>query len=114
MCCSKKKSGLCYVEVKSVTLGFEGGLGSFPDAKSVRATKHLNELMKIKANGARAVLLFCVQHTGIERVSPAYDIDPIYSQRLGEAADAGVEVLAYRADISPEEIILRHAVPVVL
>jgi len=50
----------CFVEVKNLTLGQEDGLGLFPDAVTVRGTKHLRELMAVKAAGDRAVLFFCV------------------------------------------------------
>ena len=55
----------CYVEVKNVSLGFGSGLGLFPDAVTTRGQKHLQELVRVKQSGCRAVLLFCVQHTGI-------------------------------------------------
>ena len=103
-----------YVEVKSVTLEDEDGLGLFPDAISQRGSKHLRELMSMTAKGHRAVLLFCVQHTGIERIAPADNIDPIYGQTLREAADNGVEIIAYKAKVSPSEIAIEHAIPVIL
>ena len=102
----------CFVEVKSVTLGLGNGLGMFPDAVTARGSKHLRELIQVHQQGNRAVLLFCVQHTGIERVEPADDIDPVYAATLKDAVKSGVEVLAYRADISPEEIKLTRAIPV--
>lgn len=104
----------CFVEVKSVTLMEQSGQGLFPDAVSERGRKHLRELMDIARGGDRAVLLYCVQHTGIDWVEPADAIDPAYGQALREAAAAGVEILAYRADIRPEEarIELTRAVPV--
>ncbi len=104
----------CYVEVKSVTLAEEGGQGLFPDAVSERGRKHLRELMVMCALGHRAVLLYCVQHGGIDRVSPADEIDPLYGKVLREAAAAGVELIAYGADISPQEIVLRRSLPVIL
>jgi len=52
-----------------------------------------------------------VQHTGIQRVSPASDIDPVYANTLAKAIDAGVEVLAYGAKMSPNEIVLQRALP---
>ena len=66
----------CYLEVKSVTLAMGDGLGLFPDAVTSRGTKHLRELTEICEQGGRAVLFFCVQHTGIDRVAPADEIDP--------------------------------------
>ncbi|CAH0992257.1 Sugar fermentation stimulation protein A [Sinobacterium norvegicum] len=94
----------CYVEVKSVTLLRENGIGQFPDAVSDRGRKHLRELMAMVAEGYRAVLFYCVQHEGIEVVEPARDIDPSYCQTLLEAMAAGVEVIAYRASITPKAI----------
>ncbi len=104
----------CFVEVKSVTLMEAEGQGLFPDAVSARGSKHLRELADIARGGERAVLLFCVQHTGIEWVEPADAIDPAYGAALREAAAAGVEILAYRAEIRPSEasIALTRAVPV--
>lgn len=102
----------CYVEVKSVTLDLGDGLGVFPDAVSARGRKHLRELMAVRAEGRRAVLLFAVLHSGIERVAPADTIDPAYAATLREAMDAGVEVLAYGTEITPTTIRLATALPV--
>jgi len=104
----------CYVEVKSVTLEMSDGLGLFPDSVSARGAKHLRELMLMVEQGHRAVLVFCVQHTGIERVSPADDIDAIYGQLLREAISTGVEVLVYGATISREEIVLTRRLSLIL
>lgn len=104
----------CYVEIKSVTLYDDlsnDGLGMFPDAVSSRGTKHLRELMEMKALGHRAVLFFCVQHTGIARVTSADAIDQLYAETLREAVGKGVEVIAYGANITVEEIILARSLP---
>lgn len=104
----------CYVEVKNVTLMEADGEGFFPDAISQRGSKHLRELMTMVRQGQRAVLLFCVQHTGIKTVRPADHIDVLYGATLREAKAAGVEVIAYAADILPQQnhIALAHALPV--
>ena len=104
----------CYVEVKNVTLSLGAGLGVFPDAITTRGQKHLRELIEVKAQGQRAVLLFCVQHSGIDKVAPADHIDPDYGRLLRAAADAGVELFAYKAILSAGEIRLSHRIPVVL
>ena len=103
-------AGECYVEVKNVTLA-EGDRGLFPDAVSSRGAKHLRELQKLAESGVRAVLFYCVQHTGIETVEAAREIDPTYAAALDAAVATGVEVLAYRAEISANEIVLRKAIP---
>jgi len=107
----------CYVEVKNVSLGRGGGLGVFPDAVTTRGHKHLQELLQMCADGHRAVLFFCVQHTGIQWVEPADDIDPRYGELLRQAAAGGVEILAWGAAIDPEgesTIELDRNLPVVL
>jgi sugar fermentation stimulation protein A len=106
--------GACTVEVKSVTLCLEGGVGVFPDAVSERARKHLDELRALAVAGERAVIFFCVFHEGIERVQPAYDIDPAYCDALLNAIDAGVEAMAWGAAISPAGIVLARELPVEL
>lgn len=90
----------CFVEVKNVTLMESVGQGLFPDAVSERGTKHLRELIQMVRDGHRAVLLFCVQHTGIAWVEPADNIDPLYGKTLREAISVGVEVIAYSANIN--------------
>ena len=97
----ENSNGKCFVEVKNVTLMEAKGQGLFPDAVSERGTKHLRELMQMIRDGHRAVLLYCVQHTGIEWVEPADAIDPLYGKTLLEAIAAGVEVIAYKAEINP-------------
>lgn len=103
----------CYIEVKSVTLA-DRDYGYFPDAVTLRGQKHLRELISVAAAGKRAVLLFAVLHSAIGRFSPARHIDPKYAQLLNEAQKQGVEVLAYKAELSADNMTLRSALPVTL
>ncbi|WLS78220.1 DNA/RNA nuclease SfsA [Erwinia pyri] len=103
----------CYIEVKSVTL-LQQGIGYFPDAVTVRGQKHLRELAKIAENGERAVLFFAVLHTGIEDVSPARHIDARYAELLAQARQSGVEVLCYKAQLSPDGMTLKKPLVVKL
>ncbi len=102
----------CYVEVKSVTLCLESGIGAFPDAVSARATRHLRELQSVVENGQRAVIFFCVFHSGVARVRAAADIDPDYACALERAMAAGVEAMAWGTAISQHEIRLSTPLPV--
>ena len=90
------------------------GIGYFPDSISDRAAKHLRELELMARVGKRAVLLFCVQHTGVKEVRPADHIDTRYSELLRQVAAAGVELLAYKAKVSQAGFKLWRSVPVVL
>lgn len=106
----------CYIEVKNVSLGQADGQGLFPDAVTQRGQKHLQELMEMVRQGNRAVLCFCVQHSGIDRLSPADEIDPAYADLLRQASAAGVELIALRAsfDVQASEISLTEEIPVCL
>lgn len=103
----------CYLEVKNVTAAVDGGVALFPDAVSVRGTRHLRELSRVVESGARAALCFCVQRSDVGEVRPADQIDPRYGKALREAIASGVEVMAYRARVSPKEIRLAKPIPVV-
>lgn len=103
--CLEYASGVAFVEVKSVTLGFaDSAMAAFPDARTERGAKHLRELAALARSGVRAVQLYCVNLSGIEAVRAAEEIDPAYAAALRDAVQAGVEVLAYGVDISPQGI----------
>lgn len=97
--------GPAFVEVKSVTLGFDGSrVAAFPDAVTLRGAKHLRELAALARDGVRAVQLYCVNLSDIDAVRAAVEIDPGYAAALREAVAAGVEVLAYGVRLTPEEV----------
>lgn len=107
--------GSAWVEVKSVTLGFDDThVAAFPDAVTLRGAKHLRELACLARQGVRAVQLYCVNLSGIEAVRPAHEIDPVYAAALRDAVAAGVEVLAYGVTLTPEQMWVDRALPVLL
>jgi len=108
-------SGPAYVEVKSVTLGFDGtSIAAFPDAVTQRGGKHLRELAHLARDGIRAVQLYCVNLTGIDGVRPAEEIDAAYAAALREAVVSGVEVLAYGVRMTNEEVVVDRKLEVFL
>jgi len=98
------------VEVKSVTWN-RNGIGHFPDAPSARATKHIQGLMHCLTKRKRAILFFCVPHTGVSAVDLAKDIDPDFACVTVEAVEKGLEVYAFRWLLSPREFRLEKALP---
>lgn len=104
----------CVVEVKNATLDLGEGQAGFPDSVTARGLRHLDELLSVHQGGARAVLLFCVSRTGMRGLRAAEAIDPAYAQRLSEVGRAGVEVMAYACQISPERVQLTRPLPVEL
>ncbi|MEK9677579.1 MAG: DNA/RNA nuclease SfsA [Rhodospirillaceae bacterium] len=93
----------CYVEIKSVTMRRDK-VAEFPDAVTARGTKHLGELADQVKVGSRAVMFYLIQREDCETFTLADDIDPAYAEALTVARKAGVEVLAYKCSLTPEEI----------
>ncbi len=94
----------CWLEIKNCHLRRTGSLAEFPDCVAARSTKHLRELEAMVAEGDRAVALFVVQRTDCDAFSACHDLDPAFARGLDSAANAGVEVLVYGCDISPERV----------
>lgn len=94
----------CYVEVKNVHLSRRPGLAEFPDSVTARGAKHLDELAAVAAAGGRAVMLYLAQRADCRRLAIAADIDPAYARRLAAAREAGVEVVCYACNVTPEAI----------
>lgn len=101
----------CYVEVKNVTL-VENEVAYFPDAVSARGSRHLRELMHMVEAGQRAVILFCVQRGDCRELRPADAIDPVYGETLRQAIEAGVEAMAWQAQVTTAGIRLARALTV--
>lgn len=101
-----------YVEVKSVTLSRRPGLAEFPDSVTARGTKHLAELVRMVADGHRAVMLYLVQRTDCDRLTVAGDIDPAYAAAFDAARAAGVDVICHGTHISPQGVALGPALTV--
>jgi sugar fermentation stimulation protein A len=100
-----------YVEVKNVHLRRDGALAEFPDCVAARSSKHLRELSAEVAKGNRAVQLFVIQRTDCESFRACADLDPTYAAGLDAAADAGVEVLVYACDLTPEAVTIARRIP---
>ncbi|MEP0941620.1 MAG: DNA/RNA nuclease SfsA [Rhizobiaceae bacterium] len=104
----------CYVEIKNVHLVRQPGLHEFPDCKTARGAKHLDEMANMVAQGARAVMLYVIQREDGDAFALANDMDPHYAQAFENALAIGVEALAIRCKVSPEEIIACDPVPVIV
>jgi sugar fermentation stimulation protein A len=103
----------CYLEVKNVHLMRQPRLAEFPDCVTVRGAKHLDELARMVAAGARAVLLFVIQIPSADRFTIARDIDPAYAAAFGRAREIGVEMLAWRCTVNVDGIEIAAPVPIV-
>ncbi len=101
------------IETKSVNL-VEDGLALFPDAPTLRGTRHLRTLMQAAAEGLGAGALFIIQRADAERLRPFDAADPNFGRALREAAAWGVALHAYRCTVTPEAMALDRAIPIEL
>jgi len=95
-----EKSPKMYLEVKSVTLSRQKGLVEFPDSKTIRGAKHMDELADMVKRGFQATILFLVQRSDGDLFNIAEDIDPNYNKSYKYAIKSGVKVLCYDCVIS--------------
>ncbi len=93
-----------YVEVKNVHYMREAGLAEFPDTVTARGARHLEELAAMRANGARAVMIYVVQRADCERFRLCADLDPTYAAAFAVAKRAGVEAFVIGCQISADGI----------
>jgi sugar fermentation stimulation protein A len=102
----------CYVEIKNVHLMRHPGLAEFPDAKTERGRKHLEQLGDAVEAGARAVMLYLIQIGSAERFALARDIDPKYGAAFDRARARGVEAVAWRCRVDCGGIKIAAPVPI--
>jgi sugar fermentation stimulation protein A len=102
----------CYLEVKNVHLMRKPRLAEFPDSVTQRGARHLDELAVAVVGGARAIMLFVIQIPSADRFTVARDVDPAYAAAFARARAKGVEMLAWRCDVSLEGIDIAEPIPV--
>lgn len=100
-----------FVEVKGVTLR-QGEWAVFPDAPTVRGTKHMGELVQAVAQGYRAMALLIVQMGGCTAFRPNRETDPAFCRALRDAQAAGVEVRAVDCRVTPNTVTANRELPV--
>ena len=107
----QKDGKLCFLEVKGVTLEHDG-ICAFPDAPTVRGARHLQELAELSRQGYGAYVLFVIQMEDVKYLHPNDGTDPGFGKALREAAQAGVQILAYDCQVTPNTMVLHKPVKV--
>jgi sugar fermentation stimulation protein A len=88
------------VEVKSPSL-VVNGVARFPDAPTLRGSRHLRELEAAVLAGGRALVLFIVQREDARAVAPNAATDPDFARVLFSARRSGVMLRAARFHLAP-------------
>ncbi len=94
------------MEVKGCTL-FRDGVGYFPDAPTLRGTKHLLELKGAIKEGYTTIIAFVIQGEGIYEVRPNEETDPEFAKAFKQARKAGVEIQFLPCRITEDEIVVQ-------
>lgn len=100
-----------FIEVKGVTLE-DSGVAMFPDAPTIRGTKHVCEMIDAVQKGYAGYIFFLVQMQGVNYFTPNLKMDPQFTIALKLAEKAGVKILAYDSVVRPGEIILGDKVKI--
>ena len=108
-----KKKSKSFIEVKNVTLFRDKKTAEFPDAVTLRGSKHLLALIDAIKRGYKAYLIFLVQVQNMEKFKIAKDIDIEYYKNYLNAKKAGVNFLAYRCKISSKKIYIEKKINII-
>ncbi|MBQ8878902.1 MAG: DNA/RNA nuclease SfsA [Lachnospiraceae bacterium] len=100
-----------FIEVKGVTLEMDGAV-LFPDAPSERAVKHVYELIEAVEEGYDAYIMLVIQMKDVNYFMPNAGMQPEFAAALLEARKAGVRILAYDCEVTPQTMDIRNPVPV--
>mmetsp|Transcript_3954 Transcript_3954/g.9202 ORF Transcript_3954/g.9202 Transcript_3954/m.9202 type:complete len:402 (-) Transcript_3954:25-1230(-) len=76
-------------------------LAFFPDAVSVRAHRHMEDLMGVVRKGHEAAVVFLVQRNDCQGFAPCRQCDPHYADLVAEAAQVGVKIIAVAVALEP-------------
>ena len=109
----ESKNKKAFIEIKGVTLE-EDGVVLFPDAKTERGVKHIKELIEAKKDGYHSYVVFVVQMKDVKYFTPNIKMHKELGDALIEAQNAGVNVLAYDCEVTPNSIEIKDEVNVKL
>lgn len=101
----------CYLEVKSCTLVINK-TAMFPDAPTIRGSRHLGELIELKKEGFRSCIVFIIQHPDAKFFVPNDKTDPLFAKEFYRALNSGVEVYPYNCKITSEGISINELIPI--
>jgi len=101
-----------YVEVKNVHFSRSPGLAEFPDTKTERGAKHLEELGDMVEAGHRAVMLYVIQRSDCSAFRICADLDPVYAAAFQRAKQRGVEAYALDCTVSQSQITAKSLIDV--
>ena len=106
----KNKKDKIFIEVKNVTLSRKKEIAEFPDSKTTRGLKHINELINASKKNYKVFILFLIQRDDCKLFKIAKDIDAKYADALGKAVKKKLNILCYDCKFSSKGIKLNNKV----
>lgn len=101
------------IEVKSVNL-VVNRQARFPDAPTQRGTKHLEELANYVQLGHKAAVVFIIMRDDAHSFTPHDIMDPLFGNTLRKVKNMGVEIYAYKCQVTEKGINYGGKVPIIL
>ncbi|MDO5851143.1 MAG: DNA/RNA nuclease SfsA [Methanobacteriaceae archaeon] len=92
---SSSNDELMFMEVKGCTL-VKNSVAMFPDAPTIRGSKHVQELIKIKKDGFLSCVLILVLQNNAKSFTPNKETDPVFYETLKEAYNKDVIILPFK------------------
>ena len=102
-----------FIEVKGVTLE-KDRVALFPDAPTIRGTRHILELIKASSKGYENYIIFVIQMKGVKYFKPNEKMDPDFAKVLKEAKEKGIHIIAYDCLVTNDTIKIDQPVRVVI
>lgn len=96
-----------FIEVKGVTLE-EDGLALFPDAPTIRGSKHILELTHGLKEGYHNYVCFLIQMDYVKEFRPHHERDKALADHLYNGINQGLKVLVYNSIVTTEGIELKE------
>lgn len=103
----------CFIEVKGVTLERDR-VAAFPDAPTERGARHVREMMDAVQEGYHGIIFFLVKMQTPDHFTLNRKMDPVFADAVCQAQEKGVEILAYDAAVSRNEIWIGKKLPIKL
>lgn len=98
-----------FVELKGMTLENKR-IGAFPDAPSLRALKHIKELITATQAGYYSYVIFIIQFEAVTTATVHTEMQPALAEALMHAQQAGVHILAYNCFVTASTIALKEPI----
>ena len=110
---AETKKEKAFIEVKGVTLENDG-VFMFPDAPTIRGTKHICELTECIKEGYSAYVIFLIQAPFAKYMTPNKEADEKFYNALCKAKKSGVNIIALTSYVDEVSVKAKEITEVIL